>query len=353
MDSEHQKFVDGPRKRMASTESRFVVIGSGSAGRRHALALRALFPDAPITVVKRSPSLQPLDVLHAANISIVPSLEEACSTKLDFAAIASPATLHRTDLEYLSRHCSQFLLEKPIAAELIDGQEIVTLAERTGLQVSIGHHLRFSDTPRAFIDEVSHHSSSHLKHIGLSYGQHLRHWRPGVPSERTVTARKDLGGGVLRELSHEIDAAWLLVSTLRTACHALLSRSGAPTDGLVDTVADFILTSDEVEVNIHLDMTSDVPYRMWEAVFEDVSIHADLLAGTVTRVDADGQTRLLHESEPGERDRAGISLMRAVLGIGDDDARFPCDIHQGLRILNTIEAVEESAASGKPVAIRE
>ena len=353
MDSVCQKFVNESWKHMASTESRFVVVGSGSAGRRHALALRFLYPDAPITVVKRSSSLQPLDVLHTANISIVPSLEEACSAKPDFAAIASPATLHRADLEYLSRHCSRILLEKPIAAELIDGQQIIALAERAGLQVSIGHHLRFSDTPRAFLDEVSHHSTMHLRHIGLSYGQHLRHWRPGVPSEHTVTARHDLGGGVLRELSHEIDAAWLLAGTLKTASNVALSRSGAPTDGLVDTVADFTLTSDEVSVTIHLDMTTDVPYRKWEAVFEDVSIRADLLAGTVTQIDASGHSRLLHESEPGERDRAGVSLMRAALGIADDDDRFPCDIHQGLRILNTIEAVEESAASGKPVAIRE
>lgn len=336
-----------------SADHRFVVVGSGSAGRRHALALRHLFPTAPIVLVKRSSTFQPLDSLRNADITVVDSLDEATRTAPTFCVIASPATLHFTDLKVMSKNCLKFLLEKPIAADSIDGRRLVELAGSRNLGISIGHHLRFSETPLVFRDQILRRSVSGLRALRLAYGQHLRHWRPSVQPELTVTARKDLGGGVLRELSHEIDAALLLSDSLHEVRHAHLSHTGAPTDGLVDTVADFILTSDEVDVNIHLDMTSDVPYRMWEAVFEDVSIHADLLAGTVTRVDADGQTRLLHESEPGERDRAGVSLMRAALGIADDDDRFPCDIHQGLRILNTIEAVEESAASGKPVAIRE
>jgi predicted dehydrogenase len=168
-----------------------------------------------------------------------------------------------------------------------------------------------------------------------------------------VTARRDLGGGVLRELSHEIDVAWLLAGPLRTVSHATLSRTGAPTDGLVDTVADFTMTSHDIGVIIHLDMTTDAPYRRWEAEFDDHSLCADLLAGRVVRTYTDGREHVLHESTPGERDRAGIALLRVALGIDRVHIPAPCDVHHGLRILNTIDAVELSASSGKPVAIRE
>ena len=353
MDVESPRFVDELRKSTVFADSHFVVVGSGSAGRRHALALRALFPNAPITVVKRTSSTQPLDVLHSSNISVVRSLDEACVVDPSFAVIASPATLHRADLEHLSRHCSRFLLEKPIAADSSDGRAILSLVNQADLQVSVGHHLRFSDTPQAFFGEISHHSQSELRGIRLSYGQHLRHWRPGVPSEDSVTARRDLGGGVIRELSHEIDAAWLLGGRLERVREATVLRTGAPTDGLVDTVADFTVASEHVDVVIHLDMTADDPFRLWEANFGDVVIRADLLAGEVWGIRPDGEVQLLHKSSTAERDRAGIALMRAALGLATAGSPAPCDVPHGLRIVNTIEAVEQSAARGEPVAIRE
>ncbi|MGA1707059.1 MAG: Gfo/Idh/MocA family oxidoreductase, partial [Candidatus Nanopelagicaceae bacterium] len=117
------------------SENRFLVVGSGSAGRRHALGLRELFPTSKITVVKRSQSTQPLAVLHERGIEIVDSLERGIELDPTFSVIASPATLHFTDFEFLSRHCSRFLLEKPIASSTRDGQLIHSLATSRGIEV--------------------------------------------------------------------------------------------------------------------------------------------------------------------------------------------------------------------------
>lgn len=340
-------------RRTVSADQRFVVVGSGSAGRRHALSLRSLFPSASIVVVKRSGSTQPLKQLEEQNISIVGSLIEASRTVPTFCAIASPATLHLSDLEVLSRTCTTFLLEKPIAANADEGRRLVELASSRDLRVTVGHHLRFSETPLAFSDQIGKLSPNEVCSFRLSYGQHLRHWRPGVDAERTVTARQELGGGVIRELSHEIDGAWLLGGPFREVSRAHLARTGAPTDGLVDTVADFTLQGTNLAIDVHLDMTTDLPYRRWEAILRDQTIRADLLEGMVSRVSPDGQLTVIHKSGPDERDRAGQALIRSALGLDDLDSKQACDIHQGLRLLNTIEAIEESAASGRPAAIRD
>jgi len=330
-----------------SDPHRFVVVGSGSAGRRHALALRAIHPDAPITIVRRSESTQPLQDLEGARIQLASSIQEACAHPPSFAVVASPATFHLADLEQLSQYCNHFMLEKPVAATSSEGAKLAELIDSMKLRVTVGHHLRFSDTPRAFFDSVA--SRNELKSLNLAYGQHLRHWRPGVPAASTVTARKDLGGGVLRELSHEIDAAWLIAGQLHTVHKSRIGRDGAPTDGLVDTSADFSLSGTDVEVDVHLDMTTDVPYRHWTALFDGVELRADLLKGTVHTKNEEGVLELLFTSTPGERDRAGISLLRAALA---NEGGVGCDISQGCRILNTIEAIELSADRGEPVAIR-
>jgi predicted dehydrogenase len=331
----------------------FLVIGSGSAGRRHALCIRALFPNARIALVKRSNSIQPLDLIRSSNIDILTSLNDGIATQPSFVAIASAATLHHTDLEQLSRSCSTFMLEKPIAVNSKDGHEIRRLAVQRSLRITVGHHLRFSDTPLRLHEEICRQGKNSLTSVSLAYGQHLRHWRPGVSADNSVTARKDLGGGVLRELSHEIDAISYLAGHPAVVQESQISYDGAPTDGRVETSADFTLSGSGIQSRIHLDMTTDVPYRHWDAVFPTFTIRADLLAGSVIKILNDGSTEVLYNAEPGERDRAARSLLTFAITGGHDSAIGSCDVAQGVHILNTIEAVEESAMSGKPVDITE
>ena len=331
----------------------FLVIGSGSAGRRHALCIRALFPNARIALVKRSNSIQPLDLIRSSNIDILTSLKDGIATQPSFVAIASAATLHHTDLEQLSRSCSTFMLEKPIAVNSKDGHEIRRLAVQRSLRITVGHHLRFSDTPLRLHEEICRQGKNSLTSVSLAYGQHLRHWRPGVSADNSVTARKDLGGGVLRELSHEIDAISYLAGHPAVVQESQISYDGAPTDGRVETSADVTLSGSGIQSRIHLDMTTDVPYRHWDAVFPTFTIRADLLAGSVTKILNDGSTEVLYIAEPGERDRAARSLLTFAITGEHDSTIGSCDVAQGVHILNTIEAIEKSAMSGKPVGIAE
>lgn len=91
----------------------FVVFGSGSAGRRHARALRRLFPDARIQIVKRSSSLQPTQQLEGEGIEIVSEPNAALGLHPNLVVIASPATMHAGDLQSALPYCQRILLEKP------------------------------------------------------------------------------------------------------------------------------------------------------------------------------------------------------------------------------------------------
>jgi hypothetical protein len=294
-----------------------------------------------------------LDLIRSSNIDILTSLNDGIATQPSFVAIASAATLHHTDLEQLSRSCSTFMLEKPIAVNSKDGHEIRRLAVQRSLRITVGHHLRFSDTPLRLHEEICRQGKNSLTSVSLAYGQHLRHWRPGVSADNSVTARKDLGGGVLRELSHEIDAISYLAGHPAVVQESQISYDGAPTDGRVETSADFTLSGSGIQSRIHLDMTTDVPYRHWDAVFPTFTIRADLLAGSVTKILNDGSTEVLYIAEPGERDRAARSLLTFAITGEHDSTIGSCDVAQGVHILNTIEAIEKSAMSGKPVGIAE
>jgi predicted dehydrogenase len=326
-------------------DHRFVVVGSGSAGRRHALALRTLYPTAFISIVRRSGSRQPLEALERAGVTILSSLESGSETNPDLVVIASPSTRHLEDFAHFvkCRSRPRVLLEKPLASSSEDGRKILELATLYNTDVTVGYHLRYSETPIAFETELESHSMHTVQSFSFSYGHHLRLWRPEIQAESSVTARRDLGGGVLRELSHEIDASlWLCGEPLHVQ-HSSLRFDGAPTDGVVETSADFVLAGARVDANIHLDMVTDVPYRHWIANFPEFSIRADLLTGCVEKLSDGGRSAVLHQSGPNERDRAAQELLSSVVtGNGTPPAR-PCGIPLALRILDTIEAVEKSA----------
>jgi predicted dehydrogenase len=320
-----------------------VVVGSGSAGRRHATTLRSLLPEHRLVVVRRATSHQPVEALAPLDVDIVGSAAEAAALGPELAVVAGPATRHAADGAFLLAAGAALLVEKPLAASSQDGAALAAAAVAAGRPVVVGYHLRFDDVAGAFVRLV-HERAARPTSFELRVGQDLGSWRPGVPAERSVSARQDLGGGVLLELSHEIDAVLAAFGPV-AAVRAQLRHDGAPTDGVVETVADLELTLASGGVGrVHLDMVSDPPFRTWHAEAPDVQIDADLLAGTVRAVG--GGDRVHEQVAPGGRDRAELRLVRHALAVAAGQEPARCSVDDGLAVLAVIDAARASAADG-------
>ena len=63
-----------------------------------------------------------------------------------------------------------------------------------------------------------------ILYIRAAVGLYLPNWRPGCDYRQTVTSCKDLGGGVICELSHELDYVRWLVGEVAQIC--ALSAAG-------------------------------------------------------------------------------------------------------------------------------
>ena len=124
----------------------FVIFGSGSAGRRHARALRRLYPEARIQIIKRSSSLQPTQQLDGEDIEIVNEPNAVLGLRPDLVVIASPATMHAGDLQSTLPYCQKILLEKPLAHNLADANLTLDTLHKSSSAALVGYHLRFSQT---------------------------------------------------------------------------------------------------------------------------------------------------------------------------------------------------------------
>ena len=326
-----------------------VVVGSGSAGRRHVAAFRAALPATRITVVRRSDSNQPTEVLTRAGADTTDTVAEAVADGVDIGVVAGPAPLHEGAATELLAAGADLLVEKPLTDQPGSAARLVARAAAAQRSLVVGYHLRVGDTVPALRRAIEAGAIGTPTSFDLQVGQHLSAWRAGTDPASSVSARADLGGGVLLELSHELDGLRYLLGDVLDV-DAVLGHGGAPTDGVVETVADLRLhTAGGAAGTVHLDMVSDPPRRTWRIGGADGELVADLLTGRISVLDTrtDRTRELQGPVDPGERDRAGTRLVANVVEVHAGRSLPVCTGADGVAALEIVAAARRSAASGR------
>lgn len=330
-----------------------MVVGSGSAGRRHAAALIAHDPARRVVVVRRPDSTTPDGSLQALGAVVVSDLDDALEQAPTLAVVASPAPWHADAATSLLDADCQVLVEKPVVASLRDGStQRLAVHPRAPEHLLVGYHLRFGDVLPQVAAWIDAGAIGTPRSARFEVGQHLDQWRPGTDAHRGVSARVELGGGVLLELSHELDAvAAVLGEPITEVDRCELRHDGAPTDGVVETVAELELRlRSGTPCSVHLDMTSTTPVRRWTIEGSEASIEADLLAARVELRRSDG-TIDEHRCAHGERDRAERRLIAHLEGLTAHGVAPGCGIEDGLATVAVVEAARASAAGACAVQV--
>jgi predicted dehydrogenase len=74
----------------------------------------------------------------------------------------------------------------------------------------VGYNLRFMKSLKKFREILKKNTIGKILSIRSEVGSYLPSWRPDSDYKKSVSAIKKLGGGVLLELSHDIDyLVWL------------------------------------------------------------------------------------------------------------------------------------------------
>jgi predicted dehydrogenase len=118
----------------------------------------------------------------------------------------------------------------------------------------VGYTLRFHEPLQVLRDSVRSGVIGRILYARAEVGQYLPDWRPHLLDYRqSVTARKELGGGVLLELSHEFDYLRWILGDFRSAW-GRVDRIG-DLDIDVEDIAEVVLTGQNGEmISVHLDM---------------------------------------------------------------------------------------------------
>ena len=180
---------------------RVLVVGLGSIGKRHLRILQDLMPIADIRVLRHRESSDITDITNGCFSTI----EEATAFLPQIAVVANPAPFHiNIAMDLVSVGC-HLLIEKPISVDTNGIIELIDAARNNNALIQLGYNLRFHTSLVHFRSLIHKGEIGRVLSVRSEIGQYLPTWRPDSDYRSGVSARKELGGGVLLELSHELD----------------------------------------------------------------------------------------------------------------------------------------------------
>lgn len=239
---------------------KILVVGFGSIGRRHIRNIKSIDANIKIAVWRQFNRVAELGDLAPLVENVFFLQDEALGWKPDVAFVTNPAPMHLDTALMFARNNSHLFIEKPLSVDDSGLGELLKECERRNRVLMVGYVLRFSEPLKILKKTLEQGRIGNILSIKASVGQHLLNWRRGQRYQDTVTGRKDLGGGVLLELSHELDyVRWLVGEATRI--HALMSKvSNLEID--VEDIAEICLKFKCGALgNVHLDMLDHATNR--------------------------------------------------------------------------------------------
>lgn len=247
---------------------KIIIIGFGSIGKRHARLLR----ENKTNVIRAFRS-----GTHHVELDELSSWNESRRVKPDAIFITNPTHLHvRTALQAIKYVGCPLFIEKPLAHTSGDVKKIVSAVGKHPVPTYVGYQLRFDPVIERLKSYIAQNAVLSARVVSSSY---LPSWRPGTNWKKSYSSRKDMGGGVLLDLSHEFD----YISYLFGEIKKMRGSFGRVSDLTVDSedTADIIATTQKGMINIHLDFMSHMRQRMIKIDFKELTIFADLETGRI------------------------------------------------------------------------
>lgn len=330
---------------------RVLVVGFGSMGARHLRLARSLLPAADIRVLRRS---NEGSVPEGAN-AVLADLAQATAFAPQLAVIASPATMHLPVARALAESGAHLLVEKPLAAGTEGVAHLLQVCSDRARVLLVGYNLRFLATLRCFRDALHQGLVGEVLSVRCEVGQHLPDWRTGTDYRSGVSARRELGGGVLLELSHELDYMRWIFGEVEWVSACLRRQSALEVD--VEDSAHLLLGFEPtgerpgIFASVFLDFIRHDPVRNCTAIGTRGSLRWDGIEGSVKHYAAgSGEWREILRHTP-ERDESYAAEWQHLLACVAGIERPSPSGEDGLRVLEIIEAARRSSDTGARVRL--
>lgn len=331
--------------------TRILIVGLGSIGKRHLRLARELLPSADIRVLRH----QKCDSIPEHANGCFSSLEQAVNFAPQIAVIASPATHHVAVAQALAEVGVHLLIEKPLSATSDGVFRLLETCREQKIVLLTGYNLRFLSSLQKFRNLLGESVIGRVLSVRCEIGQYLPSWRPDSDYRQGVSARQELGGGALLELSHELDYLQWIFGEVEWVKATLSRQSGLEID-VEDTAHLTLGFASEANGNklvgtVNLDFIRHDTTRLCTAIGEKGSLRWNGLTGVVELFEAGAKEWREIFRHQHQRDDSYLAEWQNFLDCVTEHKAPLITGEDGLKVLQLIEAARKSSESGCQVNV--
>ena len=220
---------------------------------------------------------------------------EALAGGLDFAVICNPTSLHVETAQLYVQARVPVLIEKPLGHQFQDARQLAEQAADHGVQASMAYCMRYHPAYNRAREVVRGGILGRPLYAKAWFEAYLPNWHPWEDYRNSYAARRDLGGGALLTLDHEIDFLNWTLGTAESAVGVSASTGALDADA-EDNAAIVASYATGVVASIQLSLCRKDPSRGFEFVCEDGSISYRSEDSQLIRTEDHGRRRTVIES---------------------------------------------------------
>src|SRR6202035_2236334 len=228
-----------------------LVAGAGSIGRRHLSNLKKL---GLTQLAACDPHPERLEYAAAEfQTKCFAELETGLKEFKPYAVlICTPPVHHVAQALQALRTGAHVFIEKPLSDRIEGVEELRNEVAKRGAVVQVGYNLRFHPSLQKLKQLVDESAVGKILWANVEAGSYLPDWRPWQDYRKSYTARREMGGGILLDGSHEIDyVTWFFGAPQEVACMA--GRVSELEVNVEDCATVLLRFPDGTRADVHLD----------------------------------------------------------------------------------------------------
>lgn len=327
---------------------RFLIVGTGSIGKRHMRNLQAIGVNpADITAVdtqeERRKEIADLLKIEKIFSSLEGALENA---SYDAACICSPTFLHIPQAIRLAENGINILMEKPLGHTLDGIKELKLAVEKNAVTVLMAYIFRLAPNTQKVKEILDSGVIGNILAVRGEFSEYLPDWHSYEDYRSFYMAKKSMGGGSILDQSHIMDLVHYLVGGFESvfAVNSKISNLEIEADDFAEMV---ITLKNGVIASIHTDIFGRDHKKYLEIKGENGNILWDFYRNEVRHYDAETKSTNEYRKFPADFNLAYIEQLKHFIACCEGKEKPLASLQDGIETMELIMAAEKSQETKK------
>ncbi len=235
---------------------KILVVGYGSIGKRHVNNLTKIKHVEILVCTKNKEA----NILKKNGIKIFKSIAESLKEKPDVGIICNETSFHVKTAIKLAKYNCHLFIEKPLSNSLKDIHTLLNLIKKKKLITMVGCDMRFHKCIQKMKKIIECGDLGRIISVRAENGSYLPNWHPWEDYRTSFASKKNLGGGAVLTLIHEVDYLYWFFGRVNEVS-AITGKFSDLEISVEDFAAILLRFQKNVIAEVHLDYFQQPKFR--------------------------------------------------------------------------------------------